>query len=104
MNRFEKELAQLGLEKEKEVRAAIESTYSNALEEIGERIKSLMADEMTQSKVYRIEFQKALRGMYQRCWTVCATVSMTAFRSISKVVMRTVLSVRFIRLTSLKYR
>lgn len=62
MNKLEKELAQLGLEKEKEVRAAIESTYSNALEEIGERIKALMADEMTQSKVYRIEFQKALRG------------------------------------------
>ena len=38
--------------------------------------------------------------------TICVgmAASMAAFQSISKDVMRTVLSVRFIRLTSLKYR
>lgn len=62
MNKFEKEVAQLGLDKEKAVKKSLEELYRNALAEINERVLILMSDELTQSKIYRIEYQKALKG------------------------------------------
>lgn len=62
MNEFEKEVAQLGLDKEKAVKKSLEELYRNALAEINERVLILMSDELTQSKIYRIEYQKALKG------------------------------------------
>ena len=62
MNEFEKEVAQLGLDKEKAVKKSLEELYRNALVEINERVLILMSDELTQSKIYRIEYQKALKG------------------------------------------
>lgn len=62
MNTFEKELAQLGLDKEKVVKKSLEELYQNALDEINERVLMLMSDSLTQSKIYRIEYQKALKG------------------------------------------
>lgn len=62
MNKFEKEVAQLGLDKEKAVKKSLEELYRNALAEINERVLILMSDELTQSKIYRIEYQKVLKG------------------------------------------
>ena len=59
---MKKEVAQLGLDKEKAVKKSLEELYRNALAEINERVLILMSDELTQSKIYRIEYQKALKG------------------------------------------
>lgn len=62
MNNHEKEVLKYTLEQEKAVIAELKSIYSQALDDIGEKIKILMADELTQSKIYQIEYQKALKG------------------------------------------
>lgn len=62
MNNREKEAAQYCLDNEKAVIAELKAIYSQAYDDIGEKIKALMADELTQSKIYQIEYQKALKG------------------------------------------
>lgn len=62
MNNHEKEVLKYTLEQEKAVIAELKSIYSQALDDIGEKIKMLMADELTQSKIYQIEYQRALKG------------------------------------------
>lgn len=62
MNNREKEAAQYCLDNEKAVIAELKAIYNQAYDDIGEKIKALMADELTQSKIYQIEYQKALKG------------------------------------------
>jgi len=62
MNKRQKEVIKYTLEQEKKIISELKDIYKKALEDIGEKIKILMSDEMTQSKIYQIEFQKALQG------------------------------------------
>lgn len=62
MNKYEKEVMKYSLKREKEVISELKKIYSKSLDEIGERIRVLMSDELTQSKIYRIEYQRALKG------------------------------------------
>lgn len=62
MNDREKEVYQAQLEAEKEVLKKLEKLYKSALDDIDEKVKILQSDELTQSKIYQAEYQKALRG------------------------------------------
>ncbi len=62
MNKRQKEVIKYTLEQEKKIISELKDVYKKALEDIGEKIKILMSDEMTQSKIYQIEYQKALQG------------------------------------------
>lgn len=57
----QKEVIQYELDQEKEVLRQLEKHYQTALNDIDRRIRILESDELTQSKIYRIEYQKALR-------------------------------------------
>ena len=62
MNNRKKEATQAQLDAEKAVLKQLEAQYKKALDDINERIKVLQADELTQSRIYRLEHQKALKG------------------------------------------
>ena len=62
MNKYEKEIMKYSLEREKEVISELMEIYRRALDEIGDKIRAMMSDELTQSKIYRIEYQRALKG------------------------------------------
>lgn len=61
MNKREKEVAELLLESEEEVLKELEKQYRKALNDINQRLRILQSDELTQSRVYRIEYQEALK-------------------------------------------
>lgn len=65
MNRREKEVIQLQLKAEEDVLAELAKQYKAALNQINEKIRILQSDELTQSKVYQIQYQKALRGQIE---------------------------------------
>ena len=60
MNKWEKEVRQSLLESEEEALKALEKHYKKALKDIDEKVKILLSDELTQSRVYRLEYQTAL--------------------------------------------
>lgn len=62
MNRREKEVIQAQLDSEKAVLAELERLYKAALNQINLKIRLLQLDELTQSRIYQIQYQKALRG------------------------------------------
>lgn len=62
MNKQERQVIKLELKREDETIAALERQYRKALRDIDDRIRIMQADELSQSRVYRIEYQKALRG------------------------------------------
>ena len=62
MKKYDKEIIQLQLEHEKEVIEELRKMYEEAERQIDEKIQMLMTDELTQSKIYQIEYQKALKG------------------------------------------
>lgn len=62
MNKKEKELLKKQLEKEKEIIASLKKVYQQAEKGIQDKIDRLLADELTQSKIYQAEYQQALRG------------------------------------------
>ena len=62
MKKFDKEVIQLQLEHEKEVIEELKEMYEEAEKQIDEKIQMLMTDELTQSKIYQLEYQKALKG------------------------------------------
>lgn len=62
MNKYEKEVMKYSLEREKEVISELKEIYRRALDEIGDKIRAMMSDELTQSNIYRIEYQRALKG------------------------------------------
>lgn len=65
MNKREKELLQRQLKREKQIIKALEGEYLSALGLIEERIRILQSDELTQSRIYRIEYQQALKKQVQ---------------------------------------
>lgn len=65
MNKREKEIFQLDLDNEDKILADLEKMYKRALRDIGLKIKMLQSDELTQSRIYQIEYQKALMGQIE---------------------------------------
>lgn len=61
MNKRQKEVLQTQLDSEKEVLKQLEKQYQAALNDINRKIRILQSDEMTQSKIYQLEYQKALK-------------------------------------------
>lgn len=61
MNNRQKEVLQVQLDAEKATLKELERQYREALQEIETRIRLLESDELTQSRIYRIEYQKALK-------------------------------------------
>lgn len=61
MNKRQKEVIQSQLKDEEEIIKKLKAIYKQALKDINEKIKLLQADELTQSKIYQIEYQKALK-------------------------------------------
>lgn len=65
MNKREKEVMQYQLDSEKAVIKQLETQYKKALNDINTKIRILESDELTQSRIYRIEHQKALKGQVE---------------------------------------
>lgn len=61
MNKRQKEMLQHQFDSEKAVLKRLEKQYQTALNDINRKIRILQSDEMTQSKIYRLEYQKALK-------------------------------------------
>lgn len=61
MNKRQKEMLQHHFDSEKAVLKQLEKQYQTALNDINRKIRILQSDEMTQSKIYRLEYQKALK-------------------------------------------
>lgn len=61
MNKREMEILQAQLDNERAVLKKLEKQYQTALNDIDQKIKLLTTDELTQSRIYQIEYQKALR-------------------------------------------
>lgn len=60
MNKRQIEVHKKLLNDEEDVLEKLEENYRKALDEIQEKIKILQADELTQSKIYQLEYQRAL--------------------------------------------
>lgn len=61
MNKRQKEVIQAQLDSEKAVLEQLEKQYTRALNDIDKKIRILQSDELTQSRIYRLEYQKALK-------------------------------------------
>jgi SPP1 gp7 family putative phage head morphogenesis protein len=61
LNKRQKQVIQHQLDSEKEVLEQLTKHYQRALNDIDRKIRILQSDELTQSRVYRIEYQKALK-------------------------------------------
>lgn len=61
MNKRQKEVLQYQLDSEKAVLEQLTKQYQRALDDINRKIRILQSDELTQSRVYRIEYQKTLK-------------------------------------------
>lgn len=65
MNKREKEVIQFQLEAEEDILAELEKQYQRALKDIDDKIKFLQTDELTQSRIYQIQYQQALKGQIE---------------------------------------
>ena len=65
MNKRQKEVLQSQLEAEKAVLKQLEQHYKRALNDINLKIKILQSDELTISRIYRIDHQKALKAQVE---------------------------------------
>lgn len=61
MNKREKELIELLYGQEQDVLKELEKQYRKTLDEINVKIRILQSDELTQSKVYQLQYQQALK-------------------------------------------
>ena len=61
MNMRQKEIIQRQLDAEKAVLGQLETYYRAALKDIEQKIRMYQADELTQSRIYHIQYQKALK-------------------------------------------
>lgn len=61
MNKRQKEVIQHQLDAEKAVLAQIEKQYKRALNDINNKIRIYQSDELTPSRIYHIQYQKALK-------------------------------------------
>lgn len=65
MNKVEKKVIKFQLDKEQAALDDLERQYKRAIRDIEDRIRLLQSDELTQSRVYQIQYQKALRGQIE---------------------------------------
>lgn len=65
MNDRQKEVFRHQLKSEEEVLSELEKQYKRALDDINLKIRILESDELTQSRIYRLEHQKALKAQVQ---------------------------------------
>ena len=65
MNKREKEVFESQLKSEKDVIAELDRQYQRALRDINNKIKLLQSNELTQSKIYQINYQKALKAQVE---------------------------------------
>lgn len=65
MNKREKEIFQLDLDNEDKVLSDLERIYKKALRDIENKIRLLQSDELTNSRIYQIQYQKALKGQIE---------------------------------------
>lgn len=65
MNKREKEVIQAQLDAEKAVLKQLEQHYKRALNDINRNLMVMQSDELTVSRVYRIEHQKALKAQVE---------------------------------------
>lgn len=63
--KHEKEIIQHHIEGEKKILKALEREYEVALKQINARIRLLQSDVLTQSKIYRIQYQEALKAQIE---------------------------------------
>lgn len=61
MNKRQKEVIQYQLDSENAILEQLTKQYQKALNDIDRKIRILQSDELTQSRIYRIEYQKALK-------------------------------------------
>lgn len=61
MNKRQKEILQYELDAEKQVLEKLTQQYQRALNDIDRKLRILESDELTQSRIYRIEHQKVLK-------------------------------------------
>jgi hypothetical protein len=61
LNKRQKEILQHQLDAEKEVLDKLKKQYQRALWDIDIKIRVLQSDELTQSRIYRLEYQKVLK-------------------------------------------
>ena len=78
MNKYEKEVMKYSLEREKEVISELKDIYRRALDEIGDKIRALMTEEL-------------LRGRFQQFLTYLIPTNMTAYKNTLSHAMRTAL-------------
>lgn len=62
MNKPEIKVIKLQLSKEESAIKSLERQYRTALRDIDDKIRVLQSDELTQSRIYQIQYQQALKG------------------------------------------
>lgn len=62
LNKQERKVIKIQLHKEETAIERIERQYRIALRDIEDKIKQLLSDELTQSRIYQLQYQHALRG------------------------------------------
>jgi len=65
LNKREKEVLQIQLDNEKAILDRLKKQYQRALQEINIKIRLLQSDELTQSRIYRIQYQNALKAQVE---------------------------------------
>lgn len=65
MNKQERDFYLGQIETEKQVLKALKRQYERALADIVHRIRILQSDELTQSRIYQIDYQKALKAQVE---------------------------------------
>lgn len=65
MNKREIEVIRGQLDKEDQVLADLTKMYEKALRDIVRKIRMLQSDELTQSRIYQIQYQNALKGQIE---------------------------------------
>ncbi len=65
LNKRQSEVAEYHLKAEKRVLKELEKQYKTALDDINKKIAILQSDELTQSRIYRLEHQMALKAQVQ---------------------------------------
>lgn len=65
MNKAEKEVIRSLYDSEEEVLKELKRQYQRSLNDINRKIRILQSDELTQSKIYQLEYQKALKGQVE---------------------------------------
>lgn len=65
LNKAERQVIKLQLDREQKALEDLERQYKRALKDIDDKIRLLQNDELTQSRIYQIQYQKALKGQVE---------------------------------------